>query len=74
MNRRRILPEAAYDFWAEDGYDGEKGPVRDSLAHARSDAKVWRADSVKWKRCRIKVWWRVNERKVLALLNHTDRA
>lgn len=66
--RRRILPEAAYDFWAEDGRDGEQGASRDTMAEARVDAKAWRATLSSWQRCVITVEWKVNERKVLALL------
>ena len=66
--KRRILPEAAYDFWAEDGRDGEARPVRDTLAEAKKDAKAWRAGMKDWQRCVITVEWEVNEKKVLALL------
>lgn len=69
MAKRRLLPEAAYDFWARDGRDGEEGRRRDSLAFARRDARRWKATILdSWRRCVITVEWAVNERKVLRLL------
>lgn len=66
--RRRILPEAAYDFWAEDSRDGERLPIRDTLSEARKDAAERRASLEFWRRCVISVEREVNERKVLRLL------
>lgn len=66
---RRLLPATAYDFWAEDGRDGERGHIRDTLVDARADAKWWRAKLESWQRCVITVEWGLNERKVLALLH-----
>ena len=68
MAERRWLPEAAYDFWALDGRDGDKGWTRDTLAAAKLDAKTWRAKLKSYQRPCIQVVWAVNERKVLALL------
>ncbi len=70
--KKRILPEAAYDFWAHDGRDGEEGPRRDTLAEARADAramrKVARSKPHVFFSHQIWVAWAVNERKVLRLL------
>ncbi len=68
MSRRRTLPEAAYDFWATDGRDGERGVVRDTLLAARADVRKWRRTLVPWSRCVIHVEWEVSEMKVLRLL------
>ncbi len=68
MSRRRILPEAAYDFWARDGRDGERSHVCDTLRDARAVTKEWRATLDAWNRCVITVGWEVSERKVLRLL------
>ena len=68
MSVRRILPEAAYDFWAHDGRDGERGAMRDTAAEARADVKRIRATLDHWKRAAIQLQWAVNERKVLRLL------
>ena len=65
---RRLLPEGAYDFWVEDDRDGERrGPFR-SIKEARNKQRAWRRCVVP--RCRgcIQVMWKVNERKVLRLL------
>lgn len=74
MSRRRLrlLPESAYDFWALDGRDGEKGPVRATLKAARKDARdmrrAARARPHIFFACQIWVEWAVNEAKVLRLL------
>jgi hypothetical protein len=67
---RRLLPEAAYDFWARDGRDGEEGPRRESIAAARSDKATWPVRHA-YQRSAITVEWAVNERKVLALLRQS---
>jgi len=70
---RRLLPEAAYDFWVCDGRDGETTPRRDTIAEARKDrARFIRAQVVPaYMRCCFTVEWCVNERKVLCLLSGT---
>lgn len=72
MSRKRLLPEAAYDFWVRDGRDGEERSRRHSLADALSDQRAWRATIRKWQRCCITVEWAVNERKVLRLLQQAS--
>lgn len=74
MRGGRILPEAAYDFWARDGRDGEVGWTRDTLAAAKADVKDWRAKLKSWQRPCIELVWSVNERKVLRLLAGRDRS
>ena len=69
MSKRRLLPEAAYDFWAEDDRDGETTPKRDTLAEAKADQKAQRARFSSWSRGCIQLRWAVNERKVLRLLS-----
>ena len=61
---RRKLPDAAYDFWAVDSRDGERRPIRDTLAEAKADAAKWRNGLSSWNRCCISVDWQVNEGKV----------
>lgn len=68
MGKRRLLPEAAYDFWAVDCRGGERGSVRNTIAEARKDARAMRAPLEWYQRRVIEVWWRVSERKVLRLL------
>lgn len=69
---RRLLPEAAYDFWAHDARDGENRPKRDTMAEAQLEVREWRKALDPWKRSCIYVEWRVNERKVLRLLGGTQ--
>ena len=69
MAKCRLLPEAAYDFFTRDGRDGEEGERRDTMAEAREDARKLRAAMPSYKRPAIEVWWRINERKVLRLLD-----
>ena len=69
---RRLLPEAAYDFFAYDNRDGEEGEVRDTLKEAQADVKAWRKTLDVWRRPVIEVCWRHNERKILALLKCRD--
>ncbi len=71
--RRRKLPEAAYDFWAQDSRDHEKGPVRGTLLDAYNDVKEWRLMLVPWSRCVITIQWEVNEAKVLRLLKKVTK-
>ncbi len=66
---RRILPEGCYDFCVEDGRDGERGPIRHTLADAKADQKAWRSRLKSWQRPAITVEWWVNERKVLKMLS-----
>ena len=66
--RRRKLPEECYDFWVEDGRDGEESrvfPTYFEAAHKRSE---WRAKLPTYERLVIQVRWQVNEEKVLKLL------
>jgi hypothetical protein len=65
---RRLLPEGAYDFWAEDARDGERYFVRNTLAEAKADAREWRSELASYKRSVISVEWAVNERKVRTML------
>ena len=65
---KRILPEAAYDFYARDGRDGETGPMRSTIHAARKDAREMRGNLPSYSRCVIEVIWCVNETKVLKLL------
>ncbi len=65
---RRLLPEAAYDFWAYDGRDGERGPTRDTIAAAKVDMRRLRGLLPSYERCVITVEWKLNERKLLTLL------
>jgi len=66
------LPEAAYDFWARDGRDGEESPKRDTLAEGNAEVKYmadrFSAHGKTWVRACITLEWAVNERKVLRLL------
>ncbi len=71
---KRLLPEAAYDFWAVDDRDGETGPKRDTLAEARADVRRWRSKELSYKRCVICLEWEVNERKVLRLLQANEKS
>lgn len=68
MAKRRLLPEAAYDFWVRDGRDGETSTRRDTLAEAQADAKRWRKTVDPWRRSVFEIRWAVNETKVLRLL------
>jgi len=67
---RRLLLECCYDFWAVDGYDGERSRTCDTLAEAKAEQRRMRAQPhyvrCPWDRCRITVEWAVSERKVLA--------
>jgi hypothetical protein len=71
------LPDAAYDFWALDGRNGETGPRRATIADARKDARamrrVARARPHVFFACQIWVEWALNERKVLSLLTEVRR-
>lgn len=69
---RRLLPEAAYDFWAYDCRDGEKRPKRDTFAEALAEVKHWRKALDSWKRSCIYVDWKINEKKVLRLLAESN--
>jgi hypothetical protein len=75
---RRLLPEAAYDFWALDGRDGEKGPLRATLKAARKDARDMRREARKkphiFFSSQIWVEWSVNEEKVRRLLATPKRS
>lgn len=66
--RRRLLPEAAYDFFARDSYDNERGPIRDTLAEAQDDVRMMRSRIDSWNRSRIQCVSRLNERKIAKLL------
>jgi hypothetical protein len=71
MSSRRLLPEAAYDFFTHDGRDGEMGPDRDTLVEAQADARRIRKGLVSWKRCVITLEWSMSEKKIARLLRAT---
>lgn len=69
MAKRRLLPEAAYDFWCRDSRDGEVTPRVDTMAEARVELRERRSRVRRWwMRSAWQIQWGVNERKVLVLL------
>lgn len=66
--KRRLLPDACYDFYAVDGRDGERwGPYR-TINEAQSERKRRRAGMDSWMRPAVYLESEVNERKVLAVI------
>lgn len=65
---KRLLPEAAYDFWVEDCRDGMESHMLDTLKEAKAEKRIlvksWRAQFA----CQLDIRWRVNEHKVLDLI------
>lgn len=65
---KRLLPEAAYDFWVEDCRDGMESHKMGTLAEAKAEKNIllksWRARFP----CQLDIRWQVNEHKVLYLL------
>ncbi len=66
--KKRTLPEAAYDFFTEDGYDGEETGPFDTLAEAKQECRCLRAALPSYERPRIQVTWRLSEAKIRRML------
>lgn len=68
VGKRRLLPDACYDFFVVDGRDGERWGPFDTPHKASRESKRLRGGVDHWNRCVFKLIHEVNERKVLALL------
>lgn len=66
--KRRTLPERCYDFFTYDGWDGEETGPFSTLAAAKEARRVIVQPMKSWNRSRISVTWRLNEKKIRALL------
>lgn len=73
MSARRTLPESCYDFFVEDGRDGQQWGPFDTLEEAKEEAKRQRKSLDPWARACIELAHELSEPKIKRALAAVPR-